>query len=170
MKLFSSLLALMSLSACTGISTNFDYDIEADFTSLSTYAWIEGDGAEGLSDLDKKRAKAAVDDGLKAAGFAEATSNPDFQVAVHFATEEKQRIREYGTAYGYRSIGLSARSFDVDEYQVGSFMLDFVDPEAKQVIWRGIAKGTVRENPTPEERNERIREAVAALLEKFPPK
>ena len=169
MKLLAPLASLLFFVSCSGLSTNFDYDVEADFSNLSSYAWLEGGEAAGLSDLDRKRAKAAVDDGLQAAGYELVESNPDFEVAVHFTTEEKTRVREYGTAYGYRSVGLSARSFDVDEYQVGTFMLDFVDPAKKELMWRGAASGTVRESPSPEERTKRIREAVAALLENFPP-
>ena len=58
----------------------------------------------------------------------------------------------------------------VREYEQGTLLLDFVDPETRQLLWRGSASARIRPSSSPEESQKRANEAVAAMLERFPPK
>jgi hypothetical protein len=55
------------------------------------------------------------------------------------------------------------------QYEEGSLILDFVDPQTKQLIWRGSAKAEVDDVKTPEKREALIDEAVQKILKNFPP-
>ena len=50
-----------------------------------------------------------------------------------------------------------------------TFILDFVDVQSRELIWRGIAQGEVRNYSSPVKRNERIDEIVQNVLSNFPP-
>jgi hypothetical protein len=54
--------------------------------------------------------------------------------------------------------------------QQGSLVLDIIDPGAKNVVWRSVAQGEIRADRSPQERNERLREAIGDMFKKFPPK
>jgi uncharacterized protein DUF4136 len=55
---------------------------------------------------------------------------------------------------------------DVELYEEGSLLLDIVDVGERRLVWRGIAQAKMDPTPTPEERNERVRVALHAMLER----
>ena len=59
---------------------------------------------------------------------------------------------------------------DVHQYEEGTLILDFVDADAKELIWRGTATKALDSNPTPEKIEKNIGNVVAKILAKFPPK
>jgi hypothetical protein len=58
----------------------------------------------------------------------------------------------------------------VNQYEVGTLLVDFIDPATKRVIWRGTAQSRVNESRDPEERQALLRAAVERLLAQFPPR
>ena len=56
------------------------------------------------------------------------------------------------------------------DYEKGTVILDFIYPTTKNLIWRGRSTGMVESQLTPEERDKKIRESVALLMQNFPPK
>jgi hypothetical protein len=55
---------------------------------------------------------------------------------------------------------------EVDE---GGLEVALIDPKDKRLIWRGTARGAIDRNSTPQEREERIREAVEKIFAEYPP-
>ena len=72
----------------------------------------------------------------------------------------------YGSWWGPYPYG---RNIDVSYYTQASVIIDFVDNAKDELVWRGIGTGVVQESGTPEERQERIDNAVAKILEQYPP-
>jgi hypothetical protein len=151
--------------SCHTTSVKHDYDLEADFSNLKTYDWMPDPGVvmglvqeaiEGNTLLDK-RIKSAVNDQLAAKGYQQKTDDPDFLVVYYVSVREK--LKDWGNEYDGR----------VRMLQEGTLILDVVDPEKDEVIWRGVASRTLEKNPTPEKREENINNAVKKLLDKFPP-
>ena len=175
MKMFVPFLTLVAVVGCSSFSTNFDYDPAADFQDLKTYSWLEGP-VPSRFELAHRRAVEIVNQVLAEHGYRKTTDNPDFGVAVHFSTQQKVQVTDWGYGYAggaryrgrYGSYG-AGRDIDVRQYTEGSLILDVVDSASKQLIWRGSATGTVSKSSTPEERTKRTREAVEALLAQFPP-
>lgn len=127
-------------AACSGLSVDHDYDLEADFESLETYAWIEPGSDLGASEIVHRRAVRHVDDVLASKGFRRveapvgdedpsddaaagdaATGDdasgddasgdaPDFLVAVHHDTEQRVRVTDWGYDYGFWSRGYAGFS------------------------------------------------------------
>lgn len=168
MKPFHSALLLASLTSasCSSLSTNFDYDTSHDFSGLRTYAWTEKQD----DSIDLKRVHAAVDATLAQRGFTLSSSNPDFQVAAHISRKDKLRVTDWGYTAGPRSYWYGGHDVDVTQYEEGTLILDVIDSDKKQLIWRGTASRPVDQSWSAEDRDEIAREAVQALLDEFPPK
>jgi hypothetical protein len=57
---------------------------------------------------------------------------------------------------------------DAESYKEGSLILDVIDVGEKRLVWGGIAQAKMDPTQMPEERNERVRHVVHAMLEHFP--
>jgi hypothetical protein len=164
--------------ACSGIQVTTDYDPSADFTRVRSYAWfddksgVQGDRADVTSLLDQ-RLRRSIDaelqrKGLSPVGRAEA----DVLVGYHLGVETKLDVNTIDTGYGYgygRYRGGISSHTTVTEYQEGTLLIDLIDPKSKQLIWRGSGQSRLRRSSTPEQREQRIDEAVAEILKSFPP-
>lgn len=169
MRLPAALLASLAC-ACASIRVGTDYDVEADFTTFETYGWVESDPGEHSDELTARRVRAAVDDVLASSGFRAVDSEPDFRVAFQFVRRDRVRITDHGSVHAYHAFGAwGVRDIDVYEYQEGTLILDVVDAATDRLVWRGTARQVVDDDRTPEERTARVRAAVEALLERFPP-
>ena len=164
------LLLLLLAAGCSAIyDVSHDYDREADLNQLRSYDWLPiPEGAEA-DDLVLGRVKRAVNAEMAEKGIRTATANPDFLIATHAGSEEKVTQRDWGytySSYWHRGGGRS-RAF---RYQEGTLVLDFVDADTKQLIWRGQAKGFVDKNSNPEKDDKLVNEAVQKILKNFPPR
>jgi hypothetical protein len=171
------LLPLLMLAACGPmIDVRSDYDPSADFAHLRTYGWLQQPSSAPRdprihNDLLDSRVHSAVNDELHAKGYTEATENPDFRVAYHVVLREKVAATAFPTSYGY-GLGRWPAESDVRvaTYEEGTLLLDVVDGNTNELIWRGAASTRIDPDRTPQERTALIRQAVQEMLEKFPPK
>ncbi|ASQ91614.1 hypothetical protein CHL67_04030 [Prosthecochloris sp. GSB1] len=181
---FAALFMAALLGGCSTVSVVTDYDRDFDFSGMHTYRWPTGDEGIRKSDalvenpLVYKRVQAAVDSKLQARGFRLADSKEaDFIVHAHAGVK---KVRSYypqvGLSYGFGHRG-PYRSWwgpyggytYVGAYEEGSLLLDVIDARKKELTWRGVATGVVRRYRTPEAMQRDIDEAVAKILEQFPP-
>ena len=167
------LTGLALLAGCSSVTTSYDFDPDAKFEGLETYRWIESKVDEDADPLVLGRVKRAVDDGLAAAGYRKIESGgADFGVAAHLRSRQRIAVRDTGYVgpyYGYGYAHWVDRRVDVYEYEEGSLILDVVDAKTNKLVWRGVARAAVPENPKPEERTKLVNEAVTKLLADFPP-
>jgi hypothetical protein len=165
------------LAGCSTFSVNVDYDQKEDFSRLRSYGWLAtgapttGDPRIDNSLLDS-RIRKATEQELASKGY---TSTPkesaDFLVAYQVMLKDKVDLTTVYGGYGYRYgwSGVPTQTF-ATQYQEGTLLLDILDPRTKTIVWRGSASARIEESTTPEEREQRVRKAVQAILEKFPPK
>jgi len=159
------------LAACSSFSVDSDYDPQASFEGLRTYAWREPVEAAG-DPLTLKLVRDAADAELQARGFVPAGSGPDFTIGQLIVVRQKvdvQYMDDYW-GYSYRYGGPRWSSTYVTTYDEGSIVLDIAGGATGEPMWRGSATGIVDSTATPEERQQRIREAVREVLLLFPPK
>jgi hypothetical protein len=172
---FGWVLAL-ALFACSSVQVKSDWDPEADFAGLHTWAWQSSTPvATGNARLDNpllhSRIQTAIRTALAARGYRQIPEGkPDFEVAYHVAIDRKLDAQTIYTGYGpYRGWGMAGAHTVVDEYEVGTLMIDMVSPATKAVIWRGTAQSRLQDLRTPEEREQRAQDVVDQVLAKFPP-
>jgi hypothetical protein len=156
--------------SCSPIySVSFDSDENIDLVKLSTYNWMPIPKEANINNLDEARIKNAVNAELKAKGLKLTSNNPDFLIAADIITKEKLRITQWGYPY-YYSYRLYDGLLSVDsyQYQEGTFILDFVKPASKNLIWQGSARVALDYADTPEKRDRLIKEAMQKILQNFP--
>ena len=81
-------------------------------------------------------------------------------IAIHAGARDKVNVTDYGYVYGPRG-RWGHRYLEVHKYKEGTLILDFVDPQLRQLIWRGWAVGALE---APDQVEEQITETVDAIL------
>jgi hypothetical protein len=174
--LITLLLLAVTLFGCSGIEVNTDYDTNFDFSQLRTYDWISQQ-APVFRDrrvdttLFQKRLQSSVEAEMAAKGFTKHTGSgePDFQIAYYVGTEDRVDVTTYGYHYP-RGPYWWGGDIDVYHYRQGTLILDFVEPEKDELIWRGIATKVIDEGASPEKVQRNVDEVVKKILGRFPPK
>jgi hypothetical protein len=154
------------VAGCATISVTSDHDPAVDFSSYKTYAFVPRVGSGVRSPLMLKRVQAAIDSVLATKGYGKSTTNPDFLVALHGATQDKVNI----TDYGYHSVGPywgGARTVDVHHYTEGTLVIDIIDIQKRELAWRGTGTGVIGNDPA--KLSGTALEAVRKVLAGFPP-
>jgi hypothetical protein len=144
------------------VSVNYDYDPTAKFTGLKTFMWLPDPEPVERHTLVLKRVERAAKRELESKGMVLVPDNPDFLVSVHGERESKISVTDWGFSYGGSGI-------DVYQYEEGTIFIDIVDPDSKELMWRGTARGITDPDLSPEERTEKINNAVTSILVNFPP-
>ena len=174
MRIFSSLLILF-LFSCSSISVKSDFDRGADFSKLKTYRWYDGKPIPGdalaSNSLAKSRIVNSINQALTKKGFSETkATEADFIIAIHAGSKEKMQVTNWG-GYGWYDPwwGPYGGRVDVSYYEEGSLVIDIVQKEDKELIWRGVATGVIRDYSDPEDAQAFVDEVVGKVLAEFPP-
>ena len=183
------MVAVFASAGCATLQVERDYDREVSFEELETYTLIEQAGTSighpaVSSPLVDRRIRAAIERELDAMGFRQATSgDADFKIAAHVVAEERVDVatfdrygysnygyRRFGHPlyYGYGGPGIITRDY-VREYVEGTLILDIIDGDTNELIWRGWSSKALAHEPRPEKVDEYVFEAVGKILEGFPP-
>ncbi len=172
---------ILALVGCSSLTVTTDFDASQDFNSYKTYRWatteeVNPNDALAQNPLVKKRVIAGIDKALQNKGFVlvEKGSGPDFVVITHAGVKEKMNVTQTG---GYRGYGWYdpwwgpyGGSTHVSYYEEGSLVIDIIDWTEKELSWRGIGTGVVKERQQDaEEMQLRINEITAKILADFPP-
>ena len=69
-----------------------------------------------------------------------------------------------------RGISTDRTSAHGSTYRSGTLVLEVLDPKTRKLIWRAIAYARLNDADPPDLRRERIRIAIARLMQTFPPR
>ncbi|UCF38889.1 MAG: DUF4136 domain-containing protein [Acidobacteriota bacterium] len=172
-----SILFLLLFSSACDLKTTVDYDRNADFSAVKTYAWAEQEQAE-INDLNQKRIVSAVESQLALKGLKAVDSDPDVYVAYFTDDDEQVVVDTTHMGYGYGpgmywdpfwggGMGMSTSTSRVRTYTQGTLVVDLYHADEKQLVWRGVVTATVNEDPRKLEKQ--INKGVAKLFKKYPP-
>ena len=166
------------LASCSSVQVRTDYDPQADFSRLRTFAWAspvqEKTGDLRIdSPLLDERIRRAVESTLQARGFEKAAPRTaDFVVAYHLSLEQRLDVRTMDSYYGYRRYGAwgyGGTQTTVSQYEQGTLIIDVADARAQRLVWRGSGSRRVSQSSDPEKATENVNRAVQEILAKFPP-
>ncbi|MCW8803456.1 MAG: DUF4136 domain-containing protein [Ignavibacteriaceae bacterium] len=165
---------LLGVIGCSSISTTSDYNPAADFVSYTTFSIYNGvikDSKLESVPLAKKRVLEAIKKKMQKKGLTISdSSNASLIIFAHGGTAEKMNVTDYGYGYGgWWGPYPYGRNIDVSYYTEASLVIDFVDNAKDELIWRGIGTAALQDRGTPEERQAFIDEAVAKILDQYPP-
>lgn len=190
------LAAALGAAGCSArVDVTSDYNPETNFSKLHTFAWLpvahETGDPRADSPILAGRIRRAVVSDLEDKGFRQVRPDekPDFYVTYQAAIAEKVSVRSspayaggFGYAgYGYRGwagrpwggpVGYVGTETTVKQYDQGTLILDVVDRERDDLIWRGSAQAKLQKNDnrTSAERDEATKVVVRDILKDFPPK
>jgi hypothetical protein len=186
MYVFRPLLVLASagllLAGCATVLTGHsDYDKKFDFARFKSFYWMYPESSAaaeaaspGISALNLRRIREAVQADLQAKGYtlADSRQSADFVVSFSVGTRDKLEVDTlpayyrgpwYWHPYYWADAGVYART-----YTEGTLGIDIFDQRSGTPVWSGWVRKRVlqsdRDNPEPV-----IHKAVAAVLAHFPP-
>jgi hypothetical protein len=186
-----TVLATLTLGACSGSPPKPTVDFKQDyqFASARKIAFykdsghVSGDNPLQISDMQRNRVNEALQQALEKRGyqFVATASEADLLMSWHLATQDKTDVRTYSTptyagAYGpynryarYNCWSCMAPQTDVSvrNYTEGTFIVDMIDPELGQSVWRGVIQSKLKDEPTTEQ--EKFNAAADAIFASFPP-
>ncbi|MCU4177780.1 DUF4136 domain-containing protein [Carboxylicivirga sp. N1Y90] len=179
-----SLVVGFLLVSCSTLQVTSDWDSSVDFTQYETfeyYGWAE-ESDQLMNDFDKKRIETAFGNEFSKRNLEYVEGGGDLIVTLFIVVKEKTQKTAstthmggyggyYGRYYGYGpgwgwGMGHSSTVIDEYDYNEGTLVVDIFDAKEKKLIWEGIGKNTIDENPQARERN--IPKAVEAIMKQFP--
>jgi hypothetical protein len=142
-----------------------DYDHHANFSQYKTYSWGKIETPNPLWD---DRIKEAVDRELAKKGWTEAPSDGDVTIMAVGTTHERPTLRTFYDGFpGWRWGGFGEATTYVDNYEVGSLVVDMFDSRSKRLIWRGSATDTLPDKPAKALKD--LDKSVEKMFDHFPP-
>ncbi len=166
---------IVFLAGCSSMRVAVNYDDQFDFSGYKTFNFVvpkkeaqkERQKPATIKDpIFQKKASREIAVVLTEKGFekVETARQADFLVAFYATAKNKTQI----TPPTYR-IGRFGRRWvrpgRVRHYKQGTLIVDIVDREQKELVWRGVGSGALDPgNPT---RN--LLEAIEKVLKDFPP-
>jgi hypothetical protein len=166
------------LSGCVS-PTTVDYD-RASAAKFGDYKCFVIDSRETrsnyqdvvLSPIVDRRIEQAIGRTLRAKGLTQDCTQPDFRVTFNTVTQTKTEINDLGRGptpfrrapyFGYSGYS----RIDINQYEQGTFIIDIIDNQSKELVWRGAySKRLGWSAPTDEE----VQEIVEDILTEFPPR
>jgi hypothetical protein len=170
---------VLMLASCSSVTVKSDYDPGVDFSQFKNFALYSGKMIPGdelhLHPLIKKRVEANLIEELQRKGFKLVDEkDADFIVVSHAGVKDKTQVTNWGGAgYGYGWYdpwwGPYGSRVDVNQYEESTLVIDMVSTKNKQMAWRGMGTGIVKEYSSPEDQNETVKKYVTQILNEFPP-
>jgi hypothetical protein len=153
-----------AVSVMAAITT--DYDRKVDFGHYKTYSWGKIQTSDGLWD---ERVKSAVAGQLAAKGLTEVPSGGDVVVAARDAIRNEQELNTFYDGFGGRRrfFGTGMATTTVDNYKVGTLIVELFDGTSKNLIWQGSASNTLSNNA--DKNIKSLGKNVQQMFEHFPP-
>ena len=173
MKLKGSLLVfslVVCLAACSTLTTSMDYDRAVNFSQFKT--WAPKDDGSIKNPLLAKRLENALIQEFAKKGLQRNDANPDLWAVGHARLSKEVQINTYNTGWGYGwgwGGGMGMTTSTVQEIPVGTLIVDLVDANRKQLVWRGTASDTLNPSSSAEDKEKHLQEAIAKMFEAYPP-
>lgn len=156
---------ITTLVACVLLATiayaqkvNVDSNPSAPFASYRTYAWTQGTPV--LESLVEQQIHTAVGAQLAAKGLKPVDNSPDLYVATHAVTQEHPQLLVNGFGWGWGGTAT------VQDYTVGTLVVDLYDAKTRQMVWRGVATDSVSDKQ--QKNADRINKAIDKMFAKYP--
>lgn len=169
-KLLPMVLILLISTSCSSVKVASDYDKNANFNQYKTFAFYKTgiDKAE-ISDLDKRRILRAIENEMLSKGFTK-SENPDLLVSIFTKSRERVNVNNnfgYGYGWGWSPWYWGPNYTTVSTSTEGVLYIDLIDNSKKELVWQGMGTGYLSQKI--DKKEERIKEFVFKIMEKYPP-
>ncbi|MFV8570334.1 DUF4136 domain-containing protein [Marinobacter sp. SBS5] len=150
-----------------------DYNTATVFGNYSSWAYAPMEQGSGFASLDDARVRSAVERELNRKAMKKvAKGDADLLVSWQIVSEERLEQTGVGLGFGFGSgnfgWGMAAPA-PVREVTEGKLVLELVDQDSAEVVWRAASRRYLNENQSPETRRKLIDEVVSEMFSKYPP-
>jgi hypothetical protein len=171
---------ILALAGCASVDVRTVKSPDANLRSLQTFNVMPNPkprqpGVQAESDpmlvnsVSNRALRADLVKGFEGRGYG-VSEKPDFTVAYYASTKEKLDITywDYGYANypGWWGPGYGFDAPTATQYTQGTVIVDVVNPNTNELLWRGQGVATVSDNEPQYE--EQLWKTVKAILDKFP--
>jgi len=166
--MLASVLILAMFAGFQEVKTDYDHN----FNFADVHSFAIKIGTSWNNPLNEGRAKDAVAKALTASGWVQADeSTADALVVIHGATQTKKSLDTFYSGgyagYGWGGFGPSSATTTVNEYQVGTMVVDIFSAKDKKLIFRGVGQDEISDKA--EKNEKKIEKATEKMFKKFPP-
>jgi hypothetical protein len=180
-----SAVAIAGLMSLGGMSCARTYDVhtmaapKATLTEFHTFHVLptprrrDGQRPSGAYDpmvsnsITNRALRASVADAFEKRGYVDVEWMPDFVVAVYASAHEKLDLSQWQFGYYGRPHWWDAMPpHAIAQYTEGTVVVDVIDPETLDLLWRGSATAALGDDP--EQNTKELQKAAVAIIEKFP--
>ena len=160
-------MALLGAAALFGQQVKTDYDRAADFSQYKTYSWQK---VQTQDPLWVDRIEQAVNADLTTKGWTQQPSGGNVAIVAIEMTHNQQTLDTFynGFGGGWRwGGGFGDSTTTVDNYKVGTLVIDMFDAKTKALIWRGLSSDTLSSKSDANIKN--LDKGVKKMFDHFPP-
>lgn len=160
------------LTGCVS-TVALDYQDGAPFPEYQSYAFAGSDaGADEVRSIDGARIEQAVDRELQ--GKLDKVDADTADLLVRYRVDDSVRIETTGFGYGFGfgrdRLGIGVATVpDAREVKEGKLVVELVERESRQMIWRAVGQRNLTEQMKPASREALINRLVKDMFERFPP-
>jgi hypothetical protein len=160
-------IALIAATTSFAQQVKTDYDRSAEFSQYKTFSWEK---VQTPDPLWVDRIKEAVNAALTAKGWTQVESGGDVSVVAMEMTHNHRTLDTYydGFGGGWRwGGGFGSATTTVDNYKVGTLVVDLFDSKTKKLIWRGSSSDTLSNKS--DKNIKELDKGVEKIFDHFPP-
>lgn len=175
---FAVLLPLSGIGCATSYEVRTMAAPEVTLTEFRTFHLLptpsrrDGRITSGADDpmvsnsITNRALRASVTSAFESRGYVDVEWMPDFVVAVYASARNRLDLSEWQYGPYYWPRWWIAAPQRTTEYKEGTVIVDVVNPETLDLLWRGSATATLGDDPA--KNAEELRKAAVAVVEKFP--
>lgn len=169
MTFFFTAWAALAIAGCATMNVSSHIERNVNFADYVTYDWGPPDKLPvGDPRLDNNPffndyLMGAIEKRLAAKGFERVlTDQPDLLIHYHASVNQKLDVYEVDSSYGYCYGNCQPQIVD---FELGTLVIDVVDPKTNKVVWRGWAQDTMNGVIDNQERLEKqVEEGVTKMM------
>ena len=167
-KIFASVgIALLAATASYAQQVKTDYDRSTDFSQYKTYSWEK---VQTQDPLWVERIEGAVNAALTAKGWTQVPSGGNVAIVAVEMTRNQQTLDTFynGFGRGWRwGGGFGDATTTVENYKVGTLVVDLFDANSKKLVWRGSSSDALSDKSDNNIKN--LDKGVQKMFNHFPP-
>jgi Domain of unknown function (DUF4136) len=159
-----SILLLILAAPLVAQQVSVNYVKGQDFSRFHTYAWGEENTNQIRNSILAQVAKTDIETAMASKGLTKVqkTENPDLILLASGGSKQQTSYSAWGT--GPRFGGMA--TITPQQSTEGTLIVNLYDAKAKQLVWRGIAQGTLSNNG--DKNQNMVHKAVQKMFKQYP--
>jgi hypothetical protein len=142
-----------------------DYVKTVNFSKFHTYAWAQENANQIRNSILAQVAKTDIESAMQSKGFTQVkpTENPDITLLASGGARQQTTYNAFGTGPRF---GGGMATITPEQSTEGTLIVSLYDANAKQLVWRGIAQGTL--SSSGDKNQKLVQKAVDKMFKKYP--